>query len=187
MRRIFVVCVCSWWCFTYRIKIQGTMRQYDEILFIVVFKIVISWYTFSKESTLTNYKITKPIEAHLYGIVYRSDMATSFTEHSCFSSTAPSLMHEQHPGLFSQRFGDSLSFVGTHVTNRLEPIDKLVLITVEHLTTERWRQGVMRANQGQTPKKWNMPQTRTGCTTLDNCTNSYLKSSSFLMWAAGSS
>ena len=143
------VCVCSLRCFKYRGGDDASMWR-DTIY----------RYTFSNEATLATHKLTKLIEAHLYGIVYRSEMATSLPETTQGALMFPfhrTLTSEQHPGLFNQRFGDSLTFVGSHGTNRLEPIDKLVLITVEHLTTERWGQGVMRAKHGQTPEKWDMP------------------------------
>ena len=44
---------------------------------------------------------------------------------------------EQLLSLLSQRFRDFLSLLVAQFTNVLEPLDKLLLITAEHLTIER--------------------------------------------------
>lgn len=150
------------------------------------------WYTFSHEATLTNYKITKPIEAHLYGIVYRSDIATSLPE----TTTQCALLF---------LFRRTLTNAWTAPWSFQPALWRLSYLRGEscHKPSRANRQTCSHHSRAPDNRKMetgsyeSKPRTNTrkvrhatvsdSCTTLDNCTNSYLKSSSFLMWTAGSS
>ena len=181
------VCVCSLRCFKYRGGDDASMWR-DTIYSYIRDYIIIPDIHFPMKQhwPLTkSQNLSKPIYMELCtDLIWQHPCPKRHKVHSCFPSTAPSLVSSTL--VFSTSalatllpsWGLMAQIVSSQSTNLFS--SQLSTWQPKDRDRELWEQSTDKHPKSETY------QSRTVAQPWDNCTNSYLKSSSFLMWTAGS-